>query len=282
VKRSAHLHVALLHVGLTLACIATLYPVLWVVKLALSSGEGTALSPSLVPAHPTLEHFWTVLTLTDSAGRWLFGRQLATSLLVSVATTAVGLAFSVTAAYAFARFRFPGQRAGMQLLLVTQMFPTVLVLVPMYSLLQSLHLLDSLTGLVLVYSTSSLPFCIWMLKGYFDTIPKDLEEAAVMDGATPWQVFTRVVLPLARPALAVTALFSFLAAWNEFILAATLLSDPAHFTLPVQLQRFVGEYKVELGTFAAGALIVSTPVMALFFALQKHLVGGLTAGGVKG
>jgi arabinogalactan oligomer/maltooligosaccharide transport system permease protein len=121
-----------------------------------------------------------------------------------------------------------------------------------------------------------------MLKGYFDTIPRELEEAAIMDGASPGQVFVKVVLPLARPALAVTALFSFMQAWNEFILAATLLNDAARFTLPVALQRYVGEYKTEWGHFAAGALIISAPVMALFFALQKFLVGGLTAGAVKG
>ena len=170
----------------------------------------------------------------------------------------------------------------MQLLLITQMFPATLMLVPLYSILKTFGLLDSLGGLVLVYATSSLPFCVWMLKGYFDTIPRELEEAAIMDGATPLQVFIKIVLPLARPALAVTALFSFMAAWNEFILAATLLNDTARFTLPVALQRYVGEYKTEWGHFAAGALIISAPVMALFFVLQKFLVGGLTAGAVKG
>jgi arabinogalactan oligomer/maltooligosaccharide transport system permease protein len=282
VRRGSVLHLVALHVGVALICGVTLYPVLWVVKLALSPTESLSLSPSLIPEHVTLEHFREVLGTSDAAGRWLFGRQLFSSLAVASATTLLGLALAVTAAYALSRMRFPGKKTGMQLLLVTQMFPTVVVLVPIYSLLQTFHLLDTLTGLVLVYSTTSLPFCIWMLKGYFDTIPKDLEEAAVMDGASPRQVFLRVVLPLARPALAVTALFSFLTAWNEFILAATLLSDPTHFTLPVQLQRYVGEYKVELGKFAAGALVISAPVMALFFALQKHLVGGLTAGGVKG
>ena len=128
----------------------------------------------------------------------------------------------------------------------------------------------------------TVPFCVWMLKGYFDTIPRDLEEAALLDGATPGQIFRKIVLPLARPAIAVTALFSFMTAWNEFILAATFLDDAARFTLPVALQRFVGEYKTEWGHFAAGALIVSAPVMAVFFALQRHLVSGLTAGGVKG
>ncbi|MFZ5470574.1 MAG: sugar ABC transporter permease [Myxococcota bacterium] len=280
--RRGALYSFLLHAGLSVLCVATLYPVLWVVKLALSPSEGLSLSPSPLPDTISFEHFSAVLFSTDSMGRWLFGRQLLASVVVSSATTLIGLSLAVSAAYALSRYRFPGKQAGMQTLLVTQMFPACLMLVPLYSILQKLSLLDSWTGLALVYATSSLPFCVWMLKGYFDTIPRELEEAAVMDGATPGQVFFRVVLPLARPALAVTALFSFMTAWNEFILAATLLNDAATFTLPVALQRYVGEYKVEWGKFAAGALIVSLPVMGLFFALQKHLVGGLTAGGVKG
>jgi arabinogalactan oligomer/maltooligosaccharide transport system permease protein len=263
-------------------CAATLYPVLWVVKMALAPTESLSLSINPLPQQVSWANFAAVLGASDASGRWLFGRQLLSSLVVSSATTLVGLAFAVTAAYALSRFRFPGKEAGMQGLLITQMFPATLMMVPLYAILDRLHLLDTLVGLVLVYATTSLPFCIWMLKSYFDTIPRELEEAATMDGATAGQVFLRVVLPLARPALAVTALFSFLQAWNEFILAATLLNDPTRFTLPVQLQRYVGEYQVEWGKFAAGAIIVSMPVMALFFALQKHLVGGLTQGAVKG
>lgn len=281
-KRASKLQVALLHAGLSVLCAVTLYPVLWVVKMALSPTDSLSLTANPFPEHVTFEHFREVLMSTDAAGRWVFGHQLLSSILVSGATTVVGLVLAVSAAYALSRFRFPGKEAGMQALLVTQMFPATLMLVPLYGILQKLHLLDSLGGLVMVYATSSLPFCIWMLKGYFDTLPRELEEAAVMDGASPGQVFIKVVLPLARPALAVTALFSFMTAWNEFILAATLLNNPTSFTLPVALQRYVGEYKVEWGKFAAGALVVSAPVMALFFALQKHLVGGLTAGGVKG
>jgi arabinogalactan oligomer/maltooligosaccharide transport system permease protein len=139
-----------------------------------------------------------------------------------------------------------------------------------------------MAGLVLVYSTTAIPFCIYMLKGYFDTIPRELEESAIMDGAGPFTLFWRIILPLSRPAIAVTALFSFMTAWNEYILAATFMSDERAYTLPVKVQSFVGDYTTEWGHFAAGALIVSVPVMALFFALQKHLVGGLTAGSVKG
>lgn len=281
-RRASKLQVALLHAGLSVLCVLTLYPVLWVVKMALSPTDGMALTANPFPEAVTFAHFRDVLLGTDAEGRWVFGHQLLSSIIVSGATTVVGLVLAVTAAYALSRFRFPGKDAGMQALLVTQMFPATLMLVPLYSILQKLRLLDSLGGLVLVYATSSLPFCVWMLKGYFDTLPRELEEAAIMDGASPGQVFLKVVLPLARPALAVTALFSFMTAWNEFILAATLLNDPTSFTLPVALQRYVGEYKVEWGRFAAGALVVSAPVMALFFALQKHLVGGLTAGGVKG
>jgi arabinogalactan oligomer/maltooligosaccharide transport system permease protein len=273
---------AALHAFLSVTCAVTLYPVLWVVKLALSPTQSLSLSLNPFPSEVTFEHFRDVLGTVDQQGRWLFGRQLFASIAVSGATTLVGLSLAVTAAYALSRYRFPGKQSGMQMLLITQMFPATLMLVPLFSILQTLKLLDSLAGLVLVYATSSLPFCVWMLKGYFDTIPKELEEAALMDGASPWQIFVKVVLPLARPALAVTALFSFMTAWNEFILAATLLNDATRFTLPVALQQYVGEYKTEWGHFAAGALIVSAPVMALFFGLQKYLVGGLTAGAVKG
>jgi arabinogalactan oligomer/maltooligosaccharide transport system permease protein len=281
-KRASWWQVAATHAVLSMMCVVALYPVLWVIKMALSPTPTTSLTINPFPSEVTLSNFTDIIGSTDQQGRWLFGRQLFASLAVSGATTIVGLSLAVTAAYALSRFRFPGKNGGLQLLLVTQMFPATLMLVPLYSLLQKLGLLDTLGGLVLVYATSSLPFCVWMLKGYFDTIPRELEEAAMMDGASPAQVFVKVVLPLATPALAVTALFSFMTAWNEFILAATLLNDSSHFTLPVALQRFVGEYKTEWGHFAAGALIVSAPVMALFFVLQKYLVGGLTAGAVKG
>lgn len=281
-KQQSKLTLFALHAGLTVLCALTLYPVLWVVKLAFSKSQGLSLTLNPLPSEWTLSNFAEVMGSSDAQGRWLFGRQLLSSIAVSGATTLVGLSLAVSAAYALSRFRFPGKQAGMQGLLVTQMFPATLMLVPLYSILQTLHLLDSLGGLVLVYATSALPFCVWMMKGYFDTLPRELEEAAVMDGASTLQVFFKVVLPLTKPALAVTALFSFMQAWNEFILAATLLDDQARFTLPVALQRYVGEYKTEWGHFAAGALLISVPVMALFFALQRYLVGGLTAGAVKG
>ena len=156
------------------------------------------------------------------------------------------------------------------------------MIVPLYLLINALGLVDSVAGLVVVYATTSLPFCVWMLKGYFDTIPRELEEAAVIEGASAGRIFWRIVLPLAKPAIAITALFSFMTAWNEFIQAATFMDQELMYTAPVGLRFFVGGFQQQWGYFAAGSIIVSIPVVLLFFYLQKYLVSGLTAGSVKG
>jgi len=270
------------HAVLIVVTCAALYPVLWVVKMALTPGDSFDLSANPLPSTVSFENFSDLVGSTDMQGRRLFWYWVKNSVIVALATTAVGIALSCTAAYAFSRFTFPGKDAGMGALLVTQMFPGVVMAIPLYILMDATGLLNSLTGLTLCYATTAIPFCTWMLKGYFDTIPKELEEAAIMDGASRWMIFTKIVLPLSRPAIAVTALFSFMTAWNEFILAATFMADETSYTLPVALQRYVGDYSTQWGAFAAGAILVSVPVMALFFALQKNLVEGLTAGGVKG
>ena len=273
---------ALSHAVLLLAVAFALYPVLWVVSLALSP-SGTPSPHALpLPDAVSLDNARAVVGSTDQAGHWLFARQLMNSVVVSVATAVTSVAIATPAAFALARFRFVGERAGMRVLLATQMFPGVATAVPLYVILDTLRLLDTRAGLVLVYSTTALPFAMFQLRGAFEAIPRDLEEAAMVDGATRWQAFVKVVLPAARPAIAVTCLFAFMSAWNEFILAATFLSHEEAFTLPVALQRFVGEYNAAWGKFAAGAVIVSVPVMAIFYAVQRHLVGGLTAGSVKG
>jgi arabinogalactan oligomer / maltooligosaccharide transport system permease protein len=272
----------LTHLVLVVVCVIVLYPVLLVCKKAFEPGRHFALSPSPLPTSFTLDHFDQLFTARGGHGELLFLRHTLNSVIVAVSTTIVGVVLSCTAAYALSRFKFPGQKAGLTGFLVVQMFPATLLLLPLYVILDKLGLLNSLVGLVLVYSTTAIPFCVWTLKGYFDTLPRELEEAARIDGASQWMIFRKIILPLTRPGIAVTALFSFMTAWNEFIMASTFMTDESKYTLPVLIQSSVGQFSADWGLFAAGAVVTSLPVMIAFYVLQKYLVGGLTAGAVKG
>ncbi len=269
----------------------TLYPLLFVVSIAFSGKQSLAIID--LPTNATrLDRLravfpwpstWSGQNFVSVMSDQPFGKWLMNSVVVSIGTTILGVFLACTAAYAFSRLKFPGRRAGMLGFLVSQMFPGVLMLIPLYIVLvQWLNLGSSRFGLILAYATTSIPFSVWMLKGYFDTIPKDLEEAALIEGASTGQIFWTIILPLAKPALAVTALFSFMGAWNEFILAATFIDQETMYTAPVGLRFFVGGFSQQWGYFAAGSLIVSLPVVVLFLFLQRFLVSGLTAGSVKG
>ncbi len=270
------------HLVIAIAVVFALYPVLWVIALAFSPGVTPQARALPVPDGFSLEHFAAVLGRTDDGGHWVFGSQLASSSIVSIATAIVAILVATPAAYGLSRFDFVGKRASLGAMLATQMFPGVAASVPLYLLLDALDLLDTRTGLVLVYATTAVPFAMFQLRGAFDAIPKELEEAAMVDGATRLGAFVRVVLPAARPAIAVTALFAFIQAWNEFVLAATFLTREDLYTLPILLQSYASEHDANLGHFAAGAILVSLPVMALFYFLERELVTGLTEGGVKG
>ncbi len=280
-----------LHLLLIVVTVLTIYPILWVVTIAFSGNQ--SLNIADLPADPTLLDRLRAITpwpktISLSNFESVFRDQpffgwLVNSAIVALATTVLSVFLACTAAYAFSRFRFPGRRAGMMSFLISQMFPGTLMLIPLYIILVKwLGLGSTRLGLVLVYSMTSIPFCVWMMKGYFDTIPKELEEAATIDGASPGTIFWRIVLPLAKPAVAVTALFSFMTGWNEFIQAATFMDKENMYTAPVGLRFFVGGFSQQWGYFAAGSIIVSIPVVALFLFLQKYLVSGLTAGSVKG
>jgi arabinogalactan oligomer/maltooligosaccharide transport system permease protein len=264
--------------------------VLWVLALAFSGQQSVGIidlpkDPTFLerargvlpwPAHFSVKNFVDVMTEQP------FGRWLLNSVLVSVMTTVLGVFLACTAAYAFSRFRFPGRDSGMLAFLVSQMFPGTLMLIPLFIIIVKwLGLGNTFWGLVIVYATTAIPFCVWMLKGYFDTIPIDIEESARIDGASPQTIFFRIILPLAKPAIAITALFSFMTAWNEFILASVFLEAS-----PCTRPRWAcasssGGFSSQWGFFAAGSVIVSLPVVILFLYLQKYLVSGLTAGSVK-
>jgi arabinogalactan oligomer / maltooligosaccharide transport system permease protein len=281
-RRPRLLTIIAIHAALMLLVAVVLYPVMLVCKKAFEPGRHFALSASPLPHDLTLDHFGDLFGARGGHGELLFLRHAMSSLVVALATTVVGVVVSCTAAYALSRFRFPGRKAGLTTFLVVQMFPATLLLLPLYVILDKLGLLNSLVGLVLVYSTTAIPFCVWTLKGYFDTLPRELEEAARIDGASTWMIFRKIMLPLARPGIAVTALFSFMTAWNEFIMASTFMTDESKYTLPVLIQSSVGQFSADWGLFAAGAVVTSIPVMVAFYVLQKYLVGGLTAGAVKG
>ena len=265
------------------AVAAALYPVLWVVSTALSPRE-LAAKPRAIPwpAEPSLDNFSTVIGAGDAGKAHLFLVQVGNSLIVSLATAVIAIVVATPAAYALARFDFVGQKASLRTLLATQLFPTVASAVPLYLLLDALRLLDTRAGLVLVYAASAIPFALFQLRAAFRAVPPELEEAAMVDGATRFGAFRLIAVPAIRPALAVTALFAVMSSWNEFVLAETLLSRESSFTLPVVLQRYVGEYDAAWGPFAAGSILVSLPVMGIFYLLQRHLVAGLTSGAVKG
>ncbi len=279
-KRSSVLLEIASHAFLLAATTFAVYPILWVASLAFDGSTG---APRVLPlvTEWSLVNFEKVLDLERDGGLTFF-RQFANSLGVAGATACVALVIATPGAYALSRFAFVGKERAVGALMATQMFPGVAAAIPLYLGLDALHLIDTLSGLCLVYATSAVPFAIFQLRGAFDAIPHELEQAAMVDGATRFRAFLTIVLPAARPALAVTGLFAFMTAWNEFILAATFISREERFTLPVVLQRYVGEYDAAWGIFAAGALLVSAPVMLLFYWLQRHLVSGLTAGSVKG
>ena len=251
----------------------SLLPIVWILDISLSPGN--ALGGKFGDEF-SLEHFEKILT-SDSFWIWMKN-----SLIVSVGTTLVGLLIAIPAGYAFSRFKFTGRSTSMFAFLLVQMFPGIIILVPYFLVMKTLGLLDSHLGLILAYSVTALPLCVWMLKGFFDTIPRELEEAAILDGCNQFEVFTRIILPLSMPAIAVTALFSFLAAWNEFLLALTFNSSNDMFTLPVGLASLISSTSQAWGDFAAASLLVSLPVALLFIVFQKFLIEGLSAGGVKG
>ena len=265
---------------LILATIFALYPV-WFALLASGRAGGRLYTFNLLGMFLPTEWTWEnyrVMLFDQPFLLWMRN-----SLFVAGFTTVACLVVATSAAFAFSRFRFKGRETGLIFLLAIQAFPGVLALVPQAQLLSAIGLYKNHWGLIIAYTSFTLVFCTWNLKGYFDTIPIDLEEAGMIDGCGPIQSFLLIALPLARPALAVTGLFAFMTGWGEFALASVLIPAPdSKKTLMVGMYKLANEVNVPWGYFAAGAVIVMIPVLLVFLYLQRYLESGLTLGGVKG
>lgn len=270
----------LANVVVVIFLVFALFPIYFVIEAAFRPGNSLySTTLELIPSNPSLENWQYMFSRHENLDLLLWMRN---SFFVAVLTTVASLAVCTSAAYAFSRWRFRGRDSILTLMLAINAFPGVLSLIGVFVIFKQLQLLDNLLGLVLAYTAGTLVFSTWNLKGFFDTIPVDLEEAARVDGATPTQAFFRIMLPLARPALAVTALLGFMAGWGEFITAQTVLFSADKYTAMVGLIGLQSNYRQPWGWFAVGAICMSVPVTVLFLLLQKQLQAGLTLGGVKG
>ncbi len=267
----------LTHSVLVVFTIIAVYPVLQVITISLRPAD-KLLSTSLeiIPANATFRSY--VSLFTDRP----FFLWLRNSAIISLTVTLTGVALASMSGYVFSRFEFIGKKFGLLSLLVTQMFPATMLLLPLYIMLIYLGLINTYLGIIITYTATALPFCIWTMKGYYDTIPSSLEEAARIDGCNQFEAFYKVILPLAAPALVITGLFSFMTAWSEYIVAAQVLQDTELWTLPLGLKSFESNMSTEWGLYGAASLIVMIPVVILFILLSRWLVSGLTLGSVKG
>ena len=267
-----------IHAVLILASLIAAFPVVRVLSVSLRPGNNLLERDfQLFPQGATFDSYVHVLTQTDLP-QWLFN-----SLIITVGTSLVGLVFAATSAYAFSRFKFPGRGLGLTLLLATQLIPATMLLVPIFILANQLGLTATYRGLIIAYSVTTVPFSVWILKGYYDTVPIELEEAARIDGASQLEAFWRILLPLSTPALAIVFLFNFLTAWNEFVLARVLIgSKTDFFTWPLGVLRFQAQFQTQWGDLAASSILISIPIVALFLYTSKWLISGVTLGGVKG
>ncbi|MGI5145671.1 sugar ABC transporter permease [Plantactinospora sp. CA-294935] len=265
-----------LHATLIVASLIAVGPILWVLLSSFKPGYAVQSSELTLVKDPTLANYAYVL------GETSFVRWFGNSVLVAAFTMLFGIFLAATTGYAVSRFNFPGRRPLMTVFLVTQMFPVAILIVPIYMIMARLGLINTPASLIIANLTIAVPFCAWMLKGYFDSIPTALDEAAAIDGCGPYGIFWRIVLPLARPALAVTGFYAFLTAWGEVAYASAFIQEDRNFTLAYGLQQFVPQFNPQWEYLTSAAVLVTIPAGLVFLYAQRHLVSGLTGGGTKG
>lgn len=265
------------HLLLWGACMISAFPLARIIAVSLRPGNRLfSTELELIPSDATIANYVEVFTETNFFS-WLFN-----SLVITVLTAGLGVTLAATAAYALSRYKFPMRGMILVFLMATQMIPVIVLLLPLYFMLKKLNMIDSYAGVIVAYSVTTLPFCVWLLKGYFDTIPRSLEEAAQVDGLTEVGSFWKIVLPLSTPSLAIAMLYSVTQAWNEYIVARVILQSSELYTWPLGLFELQGDFSAKWGVFAAASVAVSVPVIAVFLYSSKWLLSGLTLGGVKG
>ena len=263
-------------IALALLVLATAFPFYWAIVSSLTPEARLFERPSLVPTALVLDHYRALFTERN------FWVPLRNSLIVAGATTAICVTVGGLCAYALARLRFRGKAALLGLILAVSVFPQISVVSPLYLLLRRLHLINTYPGLILPYLTFAMPLTVWLLVGFFRQLPAELEEAAMVDGASRLRALREVILPLALPGLAATAILTFVYSWNEFLFALSFTLGPERQTVPVAIALFRGQYQVPWGQILAAAIVATAPVAVLVLLFQRRIVQGLTAGAVKG
>jgi multiple sugar transport system permease protein len=268
---------ALLWLAVVLIGVFCLFPFYWLINVSLKTGPDLS-SADLLPPSPSLENYSSIFENSD------FTAALRNSVIITGVTTVLALVVGSFAAYALARLRFPGKFWLLAVILSISTFPAIAIAAPIFKLWTDIGIYDTYVGLILPYLTFALPLAIYILASFFREIPKELEEAALVDGATHFQAFRKVVLPLAAPGLVTAGLLTAFFVWNEFLLAVTLTSSPDAFTVPVAVANFTGsqEFEVPLGTISAASVVITIPLVILVIIFQKRIVAGMTAGAVKG
>lgn len=265
-----------LYLPLFLLLLFALFPYIWTILSSIKpESELFTRQIHYLPQSPTFQNYISLFKFTN------FSKYLTNSIIVALFTVLVAITVSTLAAYSFARFSFPMKNILLLIVLITTMFPKILLIIPLFKIFAFLKMMNTYTALILAHSTFTIPFSVWMLTGYLKMIPKQLDEAAWMDGCTKTQVLFKIILPIMAPGLAATIAYIFIQSWNDYLYAVMFTSDLTVRTLPVGLKMFMGKFEINYGWLTAGGVVTSLPIVLFFFLVQKHLVKGLTAGAVK-